>query len=220
MTDAREQLRLVLLGPPGAGKGTQAKMLVEQQGLLHISTGDMLREQVQAGSDLGVQAKQFMDGGKLVPDELIIAMVELRLGRPDVARGWILDGFPRTLPQAEALDQTLARLGAGLSHVAFFGVPQENLVARLTGRRTCGGCGAIWHLTFKPTRTEGVCDTCGGELKQRADDRREAVEKRQEVYTAQTAPLLDYYQGHGILAEIDADQPPQGVFTALVAALK
>ena len=212
--------RAVFLGPPGAGKGTQAKGLVEQGETLHISTGDMLREHVQGGTALGVKAKEFMDAGNLVPDDLIISMVDERLGRPDANGAWILDGFPRTVPQAEALDSSLERAGAPLTHVVYFRVPHDGLIRRLTGRRTCSQCGAIWNVYTKPTSEEGVCDACGGELTQRADDREDAVEQRLQQYNTLTEPVLGHYSAQGILVEIDADRSPELVLEDLVSALQ
>jgi adenylate kinase len=209
----------VFLGAPGAGKGTQAKKVAETATLAHISTGDMLRAQVAAKTALGVQAKGYMDAGKLVPDDLIIAMVKARIAEPDATHAWILDGFPRTLPQAEALDRNLSGASA-LSHVIAFAVPETVLVGRLSGRRTCGTCGAIWHVESKPTRVAGVCDACGGALVQRTDDRPEAIAKRLEVYRSQTAPLLAYYRDRGLLREVDANRPPEVVFQELLQRMR
>ena len=206
------QARCVFLGAPGAGKGTQAKQVADQLGLTHISTGDLLREEVKSGSALGIEAKSFMDAGKLVPDQLIIDMVKGRITVPEAGaaatdpsssggNSWILDGFPRTLPQAEALDANLSSDNA-LTHVIYFAVPEEVLMGRLTGRRTCSKCGAIWHIEHKPTSKDGVCDQCGGELTQRSDDRAEAIGKRLEVYRSQTAPLLAYYGDRGVFQEL------------------
>ena len=211
--------RMVFLGPPGAGKGTQAKMLAASHPVLHISTGDMLREQVSAGTGLGQRAKTFMDAGKLVPDEVMIGMVADRISQPDAASAWILDGFPRTLPQAESLDAMLTERGQDLSHVFYFAVPHDILVARLTARWTCSKCGEIWNTQFKPPAETGVCDVCGGELKQRADDRAEAVNERLEVYRSQTEPLLDYYRQRDVLREVDADRTPDRVLAELVGEL-
>ena len=192
-------------------------------GTLHLSSGDMLREHRQKGTDLGEQAVVFMDAGELVPDSLIIAMVMDRLSGQDAGSSWILDGFPRTLPQARSLDESLEQAypaGPGLTHVVYFVVPQEILIGRLTGRRSCSQCGAIWHLEFKPTRQEGICDTCGGELTQRSDDRAEVVSTRLDEYHRQTEPLLDYYRNKGVLIEVDANQAPDAVFDELIERLK
>jgi adenylate kinase len=211
-------VRAVFLGAPGAGKGTQAKLLAERAGLLHLSTGDMLREHRDRGTALGRQAAACMDQGKLVPDGLIIAMVGERLAA-DGAASWILDGFPRTLPQAEAFDRHLAEAGSGLSHVVFFAVPHAALVERLTGRWTCSSCGAIWNVSFRPPRRAGTCDDCGGALRQRPDDRREVVDRRLQEYRTLTEPLLDYYRSAGLLTEVDATPPPQKVFEELTRTL-
>jgi len=213
------QARCVFLGAPGAGKGTQAKRVAAQAEIAHISTGDMLREEVKSGSELGAEAKTYMDAGKLVPDQLIIDMVKARIQKPDAASAWILDGFPRTLPQAEALDQNLSGDNA-LTHVVSFAVPEDVLMGRLTGRRTCSQCGAIWHIEHKPTSQDGVCDNCGGELTQRSDDREEAIGKRLEVYRTQTAPLLAYYGDRGVLREIDANRSPDVVFQELLTQMQ
>jgi len=215
--------RCVFLGAPGAGKGTQAKRVAAECGLTHLSTGDLLREEVKSGSALGAEAKTFMDAGKLVPDQLIIDMVKARIASPEGlstgSNGWILDGFPRTLPQAEALDSNLSGDNA-LTHVISFAVPEEVLMGRLTGRRTCSKCGAIWHIEHNPTTKEGVCDQCGGELTQRSDDREEAIGKRLEVYRSQTAPLLAYYGDRGVLREIDANRSPDVVFKELLTRMQ
>jgi len=213
------QARCVFLGAPGAGKGTQAKRVAATAEIAHISTGDMLREEIKSGSALGAEAKTFMDAGKLVPDQLIIDMVKARIQQPDAQSAWILDGFPRTLPQAEALDQNLSGDNA-LTHVVSFAVPEDVLMGRLTGRRTCSQCGAIWHVEHKPTKSEGVCDACGGELTQRSDDREEAIGKRLEVYRTQTAPLLAYYGDRGVLREIDANRSPDVVFQELLTQMQ
>lgn len=211
--------RCVFLGAPGAGKGTQAKMVAEAGSLAHISTGDMLRQEVAAGSPLGLQARSFMDAGKLVPDDVMIGMVKERIQKPDARVAWILDGFPRTLPQAEALDRNLPA-AAALSHVIHFAVPEPVLVARLSGRRTCSKCGAIWHVETQPTRRSGVCDRCGGELIQRSDDRPEAIGKRLEVYRSQTAPLLSYYRDRRILRDVDANRDPTTIFQELLKLMQ
>jgi len=220
----RLEARCVFLGGPGAGKGTQAKNVAQHlagrgAAIAHISTGDMLRAQVKAGTALGLEAKTFMDQGKLVPDRLIVAMVRDRIRQPDALVAWILDGFPRTLPQAEALDESLGD-STPLSHVVFFAVPEARLIARLTGRRTCGRCGAIWHVATKPTKVAGVCDACGGGLVQRSDDQVEAIQKRLDEYRVLTAPLLDYYRDRGVLREIDADRSPDVVFQELLKLMQ
>lgn len=213
-------IRAVFLGPPGAGKGTQALELARSLALAHLSTGDMLRSHVARGTALGQRAKAFMDAGQLVADDLIIAMVEDRL-RTDLAdAGWILDGFPRTVPQAKALDQSLRSSGRPLTHVVYFAVPRTELMSRLTGRRTCSKCGAIWNVTFKPTTVDGVCDLCGGALAHRSDDRPEAVGRRLEEYERSTQPLLAHYRVSGCLIEVDASRVPSQVNDQIVAALR
>lgn len=211
--------RCVFLGAPGAGKGTQAKKVADAASLAHISTGDMLRQEVAAATKMGVQAKTFMDAGKLVPDDVIIGMVKTRIQQPDAKSAWILDGFPRTLPQAEALDKNLSG-AAALSHVIYFAVPETVLVGRLSGRRTCSKCGAIWHVEHQPTKKAGVCDLCAGELVQRSDDRPEAIGKRLEVYRSQTAPLLAYYRDRRILREIDANRDPATIYQELLKLMQ
>ncbi len=211
--------RCVFLGAPGAGKGTQAKKVADAAAIAHISTGDMLRREVAAGSDLGRAAKGFMDAGKLVPDDLIVRMVQARIAEPDARAAWILDGFPRTLPQAEALDRTLTG-AAALTHVIHFVVPEAALIGRLSGRRTCSKCGAIWHVESQPTKRPGVCDLCGGEVVQRSDDRVEAIGKRLEVYKSQTAPLLAYYRDRNVLREIDANRSPAVIYQELLQQMR
>ncbi|MHC4997145.1 MAG: adenylate kinase [Planctomycetota bacterium] len=213
------QAGMVFLGAPGAGKGTQAKMLTKAHQVLHISTGDMLREHCVQGTELGKQAQVFMDRGDLVPDDVMIGMVAERIQRPDAAKAWILDGFPRTLAQAEALDAALAGSDQCLAHVIYFQVPQDALVQRLTARWTCSGCGEIWNVISKPPSQAGVCDACQGELTQRADDRPEAVTVRLDNYRSQTEPLLGYYRTKGVLREIDANRSPDQVFAGLLEAL-
>ena len=196
-------MRVAFLGPPGAGKGTQARELAREWGVPHIATGDMLREAVAAGSSLGREAKAFMDKGALVPDEVIIGMIAERLRDPDARRGFLLDGFPRTIAQAEGLERLLKDLGQPLERVIYFDVAQPELVRRLTGRRVCRSCGHSFHVVSNPPRREGVCDFCGGELYQRVDDSEDTVRNRLNVYRKQTAPLLDWYTGKGLLRTIE-----------------
>ena len=195
-------LRVIFLGPPGAGKGTQAQDLAREWGVPHIATGDMLREAVAASSALGLEAKRYMDSGGLVPDDVVIGLVGERLGRPDAKAGCVLDGFPRTAAQAEALDALFARTGIALDRVVFFDVSRAELLRRLTGRRICRSCGRTFHLVSAPPKIAGKCDDCGGELYQRADDSEATVATRLDVYRTQTAPLLDYYRGRKLLAEV------------------
>lgn len=208
---------LILLGPPGAGKGTQAARLSAAESLPHVSTGDLLRDHRERGTPLGAQAKPFMDAGQLVPDELVIEMLMDRVSRPDARRGYLLDGFPRTVPQAKALDTRLA--GADV-RVLELRVPDAELVERLTGRWTCKACGNVHHERFSPPAQAGRCDRCQGELYQRADDRREVVEKRLAVYREQTRPLVDYYRERGVLVEVDGARTPDQVFESLIRAAR
>lgn len=199
-------MRLILLGPPGAGKGTQAKGLAEEFNIPQISTGDILRAAVRDGTAMGLRAKSFMDAGGLVPDEVVVGIVRDRLACDDCRSGFILDGFPRTVAQADALNVELASLHLDLQSVIALEVDEEALVARLAGRRTCGGCGRGYHVVYEPSRVSGVCDACGGELIQREDDREETIRHRLTVYRQQTAPLLDYYARQGLLSSVDGMQ--------------
>jgi len=212
-------VRLVLLGAPGAGKGTQAKKLIEKYGMPQISTGDLLRAAVGAGTDLGKEAKSFMDKGELVPDSVVLGMVEERLQQDDCKNGYILDGFPRNTAQAEALDVMLDKLGMSLDAALSVDVPLEDLMKRLTGRRTCKDCGQMYNLYFSAPATEGKCDKCGGELYQRDDDKEETIQKRLEVYTAQTAPLIDYYNGKGIVKSVTGTGNIDEIFANVVTTL-
>lgn len=197
-------MNLILLGPPGAGKGTQAQRLEKSHGLIQLSTGDMLRAQVKSGSDLGRKAKEIMDAGKLVPDEIMIEMIALRIGEPDCKKGFILDGFPRTVPQAEALDRMLADRKLKLDHVVEMKVDDAALVERIAGRFSCAKCGAGYHDTFKQPAKAGVCDVCGAaEFTRRADDKAETVGARLDAYHKQTAPILPYYNAQGVLRLVD-----------------
>ncbi|RJX34448.1 MAG: adenylate kinase [Desulfarculus sp.] len=196
-------MNLILLGPPGAGKGTQAKMLIEAYGIPQISTGDMLRAAVRNQTALGLEAKKFMDAGQLVPDQVVIGLAQDRIAQPDCAKGFMLDGFPRTVPQAQALDKVLAGMGKKIDHVISIEVANDELMGRLTGRRTCKSCGQGFHVMFDPPKAQGQCDKCGGELYQRDDDNEATVGNRLKVYNDQTAPLIDYYQKKGLLRPID-----------------
>lgn len=203
---------LVFLGPPGAGKGTQAKRLAQELGLMHISTGDILREAVKKGTPLGKKAKEYMDKGELVPDDLIVALIE-EVMPPE--GGVIFDGFPRTIAQAEALDEMLSKKGMGIDAVVLFDVPDEVVVERLSGRRVCPSCGAVYHIKFNPPKNDEVCDRCGTNLIQRDDDREEVVRNRLEVYRRQTEPLIEYYERKGILIRLDASKEIEEVYQEL-----
>ena len=196
-------MNLILLGPPGAGKGTQAKMLIKKYGIPQVSTGDILRAAVKEQTPLGIKAKGFMDAGALVPDEVVVGIVAERLAQPDCGSGYILDGFPRTVAQADSLSALLGDTGAGIDHVISLTVDNEELLARITGRRTCRGCGAGYHLLYDPPQQSGDCRQCGGELFQRDDDREETMRRRLEVYAAQTEPLIAYYRQQGLLRTVD-----------------
>ena len=211
-------MRVAFLGPPGAGKGTQARDLAQEWRVLHLATGDMLREAVAAGSPLGREAKSYMDQGALVPDDVIIRMMAERLGVADAGRGFILDGFPRTIAQAEALARLLKDLGQTLDTVVYFDVSEPELLRRLTGRRVCRACGHSYHLTSNPPKRAGVCDACGGELYQRDDDAEATVRNRLEVYRRQTAPLLDYYRQRNLLVTVSGEGPLETIRNAIRAA--
>ena len=213
-------MNIIFLGPPGAGKGTQAKVLVEKYGIPQISTGDMLREHVAKGTELGLKAKEYMEKGQLVPDEIILGMVKERLSQDDAQKGFILDGFPRTVAQAEALDKILDEMGRKIEYVLALIVPDEELVTRLTGRRTCKNCGMMYHIKFKPPKVEGKCDACGGELYQRPDDNEETVRNRLKVYHEQTAPLIEYYRKKGVLFEVDGNKSIEEITQQLINILE
>ena len=213
-------MNIVLMGLPGAGKGTQAEKIVEKYAIPHISTGDMFRAAIKEGTELGLKAKSFMDEGKLVPDEVTIGIVRERLSQADCEKGFLLDGFPRTVPQAEALDSILEELGRPIEHTINIDVQKDELVARLSGRRICKVCGASYHLIFNPPAEEGKCDKDGGELYTRADDNPETVENRLAVNMNQAQPLLDFYQAKGVLTNIDGQQDIDKVFADLDALLQ
>jgi adenylate kinase len=212
-------LYVILFGGPGAGKGTQAAILAEKTGLVHITTGELFREAIRQETELGNQAKVYYDRGQLVPDHLTIAMLLERLSQDDCARGCILDGFPRTLEQATALDEALAREGKAIDKVGYIQVPESELLSRLSGRWNCRQCGSVYHQRFQPPRQAGRCDQCGGELYQREDDKPETARRRLEVYSQQTAPLIDYYRARGKLVEVDGDKPVEEVAEGLLAAV-
>ncbi|GEB77637.1 adenylate kinase [Sporolactobacillus inulinus] len=212
-------MNLILMGLPGAGKGTQAERIVDKFGYPHISTGDMFRAAIKGGTPLGKKAKSFIDQGALVPDEVTIGIVNERLSEKDTAKGFLLDGFPRTVEQAEALDQMMADKGQKIDAVLYIRVDPEKLMARLTGRRICSDCGATYHLIFNPPAKEGVCDKCGGALKQRADDNEATVHERLQVNMKQQQPLLDFYEAKGSLKTINGDQEIDDVFQEVAAIL-
>ena len=211
--------RVIFLGPPGAGKGTQAQSLAREWGVPHIATGDMLRDAVAAKAPLGLEAKRYMDSGALVPDQVVIGLVGERLGRPDAKAGCVLDGFPRTTAQAEALDALFADKGIALDRVVFFDVSRAELLRRLTGRRICRACGRSFHVVSAPPKVAGRCDACGGELYQRVDDSEATVATRLDVYQTQTAPLLDYYRARKLLSEVKGEGPVDRVAEAIRAAV-
>jgi adenylate kinase len=213
-------MNIVLLGAAGAGKGTQAAKLIEAYGMTHISTGDIFRKNVADGTELGNEAKRYMDAGQLVPDSVVIAMVKDRLAQPDCETGFMLDGFPRTLPQAEALDEALASMGLHLDAVLAIEVPRDVLMGRLTSRRQCRGCGKIYNTMGEMPAVEDVCDACGGEVYQRDDDTTEAATKRLNDYDAITSQLVPYYSSQGLLREIDGDRPVDEVFADIRSALE
>ncbi len=212
-------MNIIMLGAPGAGKGTQAKKIAAKYDIPHISTGDIFRANIKNGTELGNKAKTYMDQGLLVPDELVVDLVVDRVQQDDCKNGYVLDGFPRTIPQAEALDKALAALGDKVDYAIDVNVPDDNIVNRMGGRRACVGCGATYHLVYAPTKTEGICDVCGKELILRDDDKPETVQKRLNVYHEQTQPLIDYYTNAGILKTVDGTVDINDVFAAIVEIL-
>ena len=212
-------MKIIMLGAPGAGKGTQAKKIAAKYDIPHISTGDIFRANIKNGTELGNKAKTYMDQGLLVPDELVVDLVVDRVQQDDCKNGYVLDGFPRTIPQAEALDNALKAIGDKVDFAIDVEVPDENIVRRMGGRRACVGCGATYHVVYNPTKEEGTCDTCGGELIVRDDDKPETVLSRLEVYHNQTQPLIDYYKGQGILKSVDGTVDMKDVFKAIVEIL-
>jgi len=213
-------MNLILLGPPGVGKGTQAKLLIERFGIPQISTGDILRAAVKGLTPMGVKAKGFMDSGALVPDAVVIGIVEERLAQPDCATGFILDGFPRTVAQADALKQVLSGLGLAIDHVVSLSVDQDELLKRLTGRRACQGCGAVYHVDFAPPKNSGICDACSGELYQREDDKEATILHRLQVYQEQTAPLIAYYDSCGLLRSVNGLGTVEGIQGEIVSRIQ
>ncbi len=212
-------MKIIMLGAPGAGKGTQAKQIADKYSIPHISTGDIFRANLKAGTELGKKAKEYMDQGLLVPDELTCDLVMDRIGQDDCKNGFVLDGFPRTIPQAEALDAALAKINEKMDYAIDVDVPDENIVSRMSGRRACLNCGATYHIVSIPTKVEGICDRCGNKVVLRDDDQPETVKKRLDVYHEQTQPLIDYYKKQNILKTVDGTQPMENVFGAIVEIL-
>ena len=212
-------MKIIMLGAPGAGKGTQAKKIAAKYEIPHISTGDIFRANIKEGTELGKKAKTYMDQGLLVPDELVVDLVVDRVNQDDCKNGYVLDGFPRTIPQAEALTEALEKMGQKVDFAIDVNVPDENIVKRMGGRRACVTCGATYHMVYAPTKKEGICDTCGGELILRDDDKPETVQKRLNVYHDQTQPLIDYYTSQGILRTVDGTVDIDDVFRAITEFL-
>ena len=212
-------MKIIMLGAPGAGKGTQAKMIAEKCGIPHISTGDIFRANIKNGTELGAKAKEYMDKGLLVPDELVCDLVVDRIQQADCEKGYILDGFPRTIPQAEALENALNAIEQKLDYAIDIDVPDENIINRMSGRRACVGCGATYHVLFNPTKVEGKCDVCGESLILRDDDKPETVKKRLDVYHTLTQPLIDFYSARKVLVEVDGTQSMDKVFDDIMKIL-
>ncbi len=212
-------MKIIMLGAPGAGKGTQAKMIAEKYGVPHISTGDIFRANIKNGTELGKEAKGYMDKGLLVPDELTVRLLLDRVAQEDCVNGYVLDGFPRTIPQAEVLDEKLTELDEKVDYAVNVDVPDENIINRMSGRRACLNCGATYHIVSIPPKKEGICDVCGSELVLRDDDQPETVKNRLKVYHEQTQPLIDYYEKKGVLRTVDGTLPMEEVFDAIVRIL-
>lgn len=212
-------MKIIMLGAPGAGKGTQANQIADKYSIPHISTGDIFRANLKAGTELGKKAKEYMDQGLLVPDELTCDLVMDRIAQDDCKNGFVLDGFPRTIPQAEALDAALTKINQKMDYAIDVDVPDDNIINRMSGRRACLNCGATYHIVSIPTKQEGICDRCGNQVVLRDDDQPETVKKRLNVYHEQTQPLIDYYQKQGILKSVDGTQPMESVFGAIVEIL-
>lgn len=212
-------MKIIMLGAPGAGKGTQAKMIADKYGVPHISTGDIFRANIKNGTELGMEAKKYMDQGLLVPDELTVRILLDRVAQDDCKNGYVLDGFPRTIPQAEVLDSELTKLGDHIDYAINVDVPDENIVKRMSGRRACLTCGATYHIEHVPPKKEGICDVCGSELVLRDDDKPETVKNRLNVYQEQTQPLIDFYTEKGVLKTVDGTVPMEEVFAAITAIL-
>lgn len=212
-------MKIIMLGAPGAGKGTQAKKIADKYQIPHISTGDIFRANIKEGTELGKKAKSYMDQGQLVPDELTLELIMDRFQNPDCKNGYVLDGFPRTIPQAEALTEALAKKGDTIDYAINVEVPDENIINRMGGRRACLACGSTYHIVYAPTRVDGICDRCGEKLVLRDDDKPETVKNRLNVYHNQTQPLIEYYTRQGKLAEVDGTQSMEDVFNAIVKIL-
>ena len=213
-------MKIIMLGAPGAGKGTQAKMIAEKYAIPHVSTGDIFRANIKEGTELGKEAKKYMDQGLLVPDELTVKILLDRVAKDDCKNGYVLDGFPRTIPQAQVLDNALTELGDKIDYAIDVEVPDENIIKRMSGRRACLGCGATYHIEHIPPKKEGVCDVCGQELVLRDDDQPETVKNRLGVYHEQTQPLIDFYTEKGILKTVDGTKDMKDVFAAIVSILE
>ena len=213
-------MKIIMLGAPGAGKGTQAKMIADKYSIPHVSTGDIFRANIKNGTELGMEAKKYMDQGQLVPDELTVKILLDRVAQDDCKNGYVLDGFPRTIPQAEVLDKALTELGDSIDYAINVDVPDETIINRMSGRRACVACGATYHIVHIPTKVEGICDRCGAELILRDDDKPETVKKRLDVYHTQTQPLIEYYSAKNVLKNVDGTRDMKEVFADIVSILE